>query len=68
MAGLPPTTDAWLRLATSLQVEQNDEWLVQKRYLSLESIAQLTEPCGLADDDQPALNGGALAVVGKSTT
>jgi hypothetical protein len=63
-----PNDAALLRLATSLLVEQNDEWLVQKRYLSLGSIAQLTEPSGLADDDQPALPESAPAVVGKSTT
>jgi putative transposase len=68
VVGIYPNDAALLRLATSLLVEQNDEWLVQKRYLSLGSIAQLTEPCGLADDDQPALPEGALAVVGKSTT
>jgi putative transposase len=68
VVGIYPNDAALLRLATSLLVEQNDEWLVQKRYLSLGSIAQLTEPSGLADDDQPALHEGALAVVGKSTT
>jgi putative transposase len=68
VVGIYPNDAALLRLATSLLVEQNDEWLVQKRYLSLGSIAQLTEPSGLADDDQPALSEGALAVVGKSTT
>jgi putative transposase len=68
VVGIYPNDAALLRLATSLLVEQNDEWLVQKRYLSLGSIAQLTEPYGLADDDQPALPDSALAVVGKSTT
>jgi putative transposase len=68
VVGIYPNDAALLRLATSLLVEQNDEWLVQKRYLSLGSIAQLTEPSGLADDDQPALPQGALAAVGKSTT
>jgi putative transposase len=68
VVGIYPNDAALLRLATSLLVEQNDEWLVQKRYLSLGSIAQLTEPSGLADDDQPALPEGALAAVGKSTT
>jgi putative transposase len=69
VVGIYPNDAALLRLATSLLVEQNDEWLVQKRYLSLGSIAQLREePRGLSDDDQPALPEGALAVVGKSTT
>jgi transposase-like protein len=69
VVGIYPNDAALLRLATSLLVEQNDEWLIQKRYLSLGSIAQLQEePCGLSDDDQPALPEGALAVVRKSTT
>lgn len=69
VVGIYPNDAALLRLATSLLVEQNDEWLIQKRYLSLGSIAQLhQEPCGLSDDDQPALPEGALAAVGKSTT
>jgi hypothetical protein len=58
-----------MRLATSLLVEQNDDWLVQKRYLSLGSIALLTGdengPYGPADADQPALPEGALAGVGS---
>jgi transposase-like protein len=68
VVGIYPNDAALLRLATSLLVEQDDEWLIQKRYLSLGSLAQLQEePCGLSDDDQPALHECALAVVGKST-
>jgi len=59
VVGIYPNDAALLRLATSLLVEQNDEWLVQKRYLSLGSVAQLTEPSGLAEDDQPALRTSA---------
>jgi putative transposase len=65
VVGFYPNDAALLRLATSLLVEQNDEWLIQKRYFSLGSFAQLTEPSGLADDDQPALHEGALAIVGS---
>jgi putative transposase len=69
VVGIYPNDAALLRLATSLLVEQNDEWLIQKRYLSLHSLALLTdEPCGPADDDQPAQHEGALAAVGKNTT
>jgi hypothetical protein len=31
-----------LRLAGSLLIEQNDEWLVSRRYLSEASMAELT--------------------------
>jgi transposase-like protein len=69
VVGIYPNDAALLLLATSLLVEQNDEWLIQKRYLSLGSIAQLQqEPCGLSDADQPTRHEGALAAVGKPTT
>ena len=42
VVGIYPNDAALLRLATSLLVEQNDEWLIQKRYLSLHSLAALT--------------------------
>jgi transposase-like protein len=63
VVGIYPNDAALLRLATSLLVEQNDEWLIQKRYLSLHSLALLTGadhgPSGPADPDQPALDMGA---------
>jgi putative transposase len=39
-----PTDAALLRLAGSLLIEQNDEWLVSRRYLSEASMAELTTP------------------------
>ena len=69
VVGIYPNDAALLRLATSLLVEQNDEWLIQNRYLSLHSLALLTDaPSGPADGDQPAQHEGALAAVGKNTT
>jgi putative transposase len=73
VVGIYPNDAALLRLATSLLVEQNDEWLVQKRYCSLHSLAALTDhtptgPNGPADTDQPAQPGSALAGAGKNTT
>jgi putative transposase len=72
VVGIYPNDAALIRLATSLLVEQNDEWLVQHRYISLHSLALLTTadngPSGPADTDQPALPDGALAGVGNPTT
>jgi transposase-like protein len=67
VVGIYPNDAALIRLATSLLVETNDEWLIQKRYLSLGSLALLQDgPCGPADDDQPALHEGALVAVGST--
>jgi hypothetical protein len=40
--GVFPNDAAPLRLAGSLLIEQNDEWLVSRRYLSEASMAELT--------------------------
>jgi transposase-like protein len=42
VVGVFPNDAALLRLAGSLLIEQNDEWLVSRRYLSEASIAELT--------------------------
>ena len=70
VVGIYPNDAALLRLATSLLVERNDAWLIQKRYLSLHSLALLTDgPSRPADDDQPAPpNKSALAAAGNNTT
>ncbi len=41
VAGIFPNDAALLRLVTMLLVEQNDEWLVGRRYFSIESMKLL---------------------------
>jgi transposase-like protein len=43
VVGIFPNDKALLRLAASVVIEQNDEWLVGRRYLSLDSLAVLRE-------------------------
>ena len=49
VVGIFPNDAALLRLAGAMLIEQNDEWLVARRYLSQESLALV-----LVDGDEPA--------------
>jgi len=46
VVGIYPNDRALIRLAGSLLIEQNDEWLVARRYLSVESLALVLEDEG----------------------
>jgi transposase-like protein len=56
VVGIFPDDRSLIRLATSLIIEQNDEWLVGRRYLSLDSLAAvLEEQHEDVDEEAPAL-------------
>jgi putative transposase len=44
VVGIYPNDQALIRLAGMLLIEQNGEWLVQRRYLSDHSIRQVLSP------------------------
>ncbi|MFN8109717.1 MAG: IS256 family transposase [Thermoleophilia bacterium] len=50
--GIYPNDAALIRMATSLLIEQNDEWLVGRKYLSEASMALVLEPTTPATEPQ----------------
>jgi transposase-like protein len=51
VVGIFPDDASLVRLTTMLAIEQNDEWLVSRRYLSAGSMAPLLEERGHREDE-----------------
>jgi hypothetical protein len=54
VVGIYPNDESLVRLAGALLIEQNDEWLVGRRYLSAESLAGLYAVGQVRQPERPA--------------
>jgi hypothetical protein len=58
VVGIFPNEASITRLIGAVLLEQNDEWLLQCRYMQIEGMAELTPPLIDADPAKTSTHGG----------
>ena len=61
--GIFPNDDAIVRLVGALMLETNDEWAAARRYMSLETLARVTDNPSVRPPAAPARGSGAAGKV-----